>query len=233
MGSLPRRLTGDDQGSGNGGQTGAGECVGRARPGCPSRAQPARGGLTSRAFPLAVATSRAPGRRSDGHRHRGAIWRGAAGGRALPRRAGRGRVRDLARWPPLGADLAAWHQPGRAARRAARRDRGTAARRVPSPAAELAIQAGDAVALVWELLPGTPITHLTSALLHEALAPQQPAGGPARQTPRHPRHRSLPHQRRARLLPAPATARAQHPHPANGPLDHQCRGQPPPLPQRR
>lgn len=39
----------------------------------------------------------------------------------------------------------------------------------PAPAAELAIQAGDAVALVWELLPGAPITHLTPALLDEAL----------------------------------------------------------------
>jgi aminoglycoside phosphotransferase (APT) family kinase protein len=40
----------------------------------------------------------------------------------------------------------------------------------PAPAAELAVQAGDAVLLVWELLPGTPITHLTPGLLAEALA---------------------------------------------------------------
>lgn len=40
----------------------------------------------------------------------------------------------------------------------------------PAPAAELAIQAGDSVALVWELLPGAPITQLTPALLEEALA---------------------------------------------------------------
>ena len=40
----------------------------------------------------------------------------------------------------------------------------------PAPATELAVQAGDAVALVWQLLPGTPITHLTPALLAEALA---------------------------------------------------------------
>ncbi len=40
----------------------------------------------------------------------------------------------------------------------------------PAPAAELAIQAGDAVALVWELLPGAPLGHLTPALLDEALA---------------------------------------------------------------
>jgi aminoglycoside phosphotransferase (APT) family kinase protein len=40
----------------------------------------------------------------------------------------------------------------------------------PAPAAELAVQAGDAVALVWELLPGAPISHLTPALLAEALA---------------------------------------------------------------
>jgi aminoglycoside phosphotransferase (APT) family kinase protein len=40
----------------------------------------------------------------------------------------------------------------------------------PAPAAELAVQAGDAVALVWELLPGAPISHLTSAQLDQALA---------------------------------------------------------------
>jgi aminoglycoside phosphotransferase (APT) family kinase protein len=39
----------------------------------------------------------------------------------------------------------------------------------PAPAAELAIQTGDAVAIVWELLPGQPITHLTPALLDQAL----------------------------------------------------------------
>lgn len=39
----------------------------------------------------------------------------------------------------------------------------------PAPAAELAVQAGDAVALVWELLPGAPITHLTTGLLDQAL----------------------------------------------------------------
>jgi len=40
----------------------------------------------------------------------------------------------------------------------------------PAPAAELAVQAGDAVALVWELLPGSPLSHLTPELLAEALA---------------------------------------------------------------
>lgn len=40
----------------------------------------------------------------------------------------------------------------------------------PAPAAELAVQAGDAVALVWELLPGAPVSHLTAALLDRALA---------------------------------------------------------------
>jgi Phosphotransferase enzyme family len=40
----------------------------------------------------------------------------------------------------------------------------------PAPAAELAVQAGDAVALVWELLSGAPISHLTLALLDQALA---------------------------------------------------------------
>jgi hypothetical protein len=40
----------------------------------------------------------------------------------------------------------------------------------PAPAAELAVQAGDAVALVWELLPGAPVSHLTNALLDQALA---------------------------------------------------------------
>ncbi|HEX9030589.1 MAG TPA: phosphotransferase [Streptosporangiaceae bacterium] len=40
----------------------------------------------------------------------------------------------------------------------------------PAPAAELVVQTEDAVALVWELLPGTPIDHLTVALLDQALA---------------------------------------------------------------
>ena len=40
----------------------------------------------------------------------------------------------------------------------------------PAPAPELAAPAGEAVALVWELLPGSPITHLTTALLDQALA---------------------------------------------------------------
>ncbi len=40
----------------------------------------------------------------------------------------------------------------------------------PAPAAELAVQAGDAVALVWELLPGAQTGHLTPALLDQALA---------------------------------------------------------------
>jgi len=39
----------------------------------------------------------------------------------------------------------------------------------PAPAAELAVQAGDDVAVVWELLPGAPISHLTPALLDQAL----------------------------------------------------------------
>jgi hypothetical protein len=40
----------------------------------------------------------------------------------------------------------------------------------PAPAAELAVQAGDTVALVSELLPGTPVSHLTATLLDQALA---------------------------------------------------------------
>jgi hypothetical protein len=40
----------------------------------------------------------------------------------------------------------------------------------PAPAAELAVQAGDAVAVVWELLPGAQTGHLTPALLDQALA---------------------------------------------------------------
>jgi hypothetical protein len=40
----------------------------------------------------------------------------------------------------------------------------------PAPAAELAVQAGDAIAVVWELLPGAPLSHLTPALLDQALA---------------------------------------------------------------
>src|SRR5215472_7394999 len=39
----------------------------------------------------------------------------------------------------------------------------------PAPAAELAVQADDAVAMIWELLPGTPVSHLTTALLNQAL----------------------------------------------------------------
>lgn len=39
----------------------------------------------------------------------------------------------------------------------------------PAPAAELAVQAGDDMALVWELLPGAPLTRLTPALLDQAL----------------------------------------------------------------
>lgn len=39
----------------------------------------------------------------------------------------------------------------------------------PAPAAELAVQVGDAVALVWELVPGAPITHFTAGLLEQAL----------------------------------------------------------------
>jgi aminoglycoside phosphotransferase (APT) family kinase protein len=40
----------------------------------------------------------------------------------------------------------------------------------PAPAPELAAPAAGAIAVVWELLPGSPITHLTSALLDQALA---------------------------------------------------------------
>jgi hypothetical protein len=40
----------------------------------------------------------------------------------------------------------------------------------PAPAAELAVQVGDTVALVWQLLPGSPVGHLTAALLDQALA---------------------------------------------------------------
>ncbi len=40
----------------------------------------------------------------------------------------------------------------------------------PAPAPELAVAVGEVIALVWELLPGSPVTHLTSALLDRALA---------------------------------------------------------------
>ena len=52
----------------------------------------------------------------------------------------------------------------------------------PAPAAELAVQAGEDVAVLWELLPGTPMTHLTPALLDQALAlnSQQAGLRPAR-----------------------------------------------------
>jgi aminoglycoside phosphotransferase (APT) family kinase protein len=40
----------------------------------------------------------------------------------------------------------------------------------PAPAAELTVPAGEAVAQVWELIPGAPVDRLTTALLHQALA---------------------------------------------------------------
>lgn len=40
----------------------------------------------------------------------------------------------------------------------------------PAPAVELAVPVGGAVALVWELLPGAEIRHLTQELLDQALA---------------------------------------------------------------
>jgi Phosphotransferase enzyme family len=39
----------------------------------------------------------------------------------------------------------------------------------PAPAAELAVQAGPDVAVVWELLPGAPVGHVTRGLLDQAL----------------------------------------------------------------
>lgn len=39
----------------------------------------------------------------------------------------------------------------------------------PALAAELAVQVGDAVALIWELVPGAPTSHLTITLLDQAL----------------------------------------------------------------
>jgi aminoglycoside phosphotransferase (APT) family kinase protein len=40
----------------------------------------------------------------------------------------------------------------------------------PAPTLELAAPAGEALALVWKLLPGIPVTHMTTALLDQALA---------------------------------------------------------------
>jgi aminoglycoside phosphotransferase (APT) family kinase protein len=40
----------------------------------------------------------------------------------------------------------------------------------PAPAAELTVQAGGAVAQVWELIPGAPVERLTPALFDQALA---------------------------------------------------------------
>jgi aminoglycoside phosphotransferase (APT) family kinase protein len=40
----------------------------------------------------------------------------------------------------------------------------------PAPAAELTVADGDAVAQVWELMPGAPVERLTTALLHQVLA---------------------------------------------------------------
>ncbi len=116
-----------------------------------------------------MAQSRAPQRAAHDRRDPRGSRRGPAHRRPLPRRAGRCRLRGLARWPPGGPDLAAPHPPRRPAGRPAGRDRGAAPGRVPS-ATELAVQAGDDVALVWEFLPGAPISRLTSTLLNHALA---------------------------------------------------------------
>jgi aminoglycoside phosphotransferase (APT) family kinase protein len=40
----------------------------------------------------------------------------------------------------------------------------------PAPAVELAVQVGGGVAVVWELLPGAPVSRVTHALLGQALA---------------------------------------------------------------
>jgi hypothetical protein len=40
----------------------------------------------------------------------------------------------------------------------------------PAPAAELTVRAGDAVAQVWDLIPGTPVGRLSTGLLDQALA---------------------------------------------------------------
>lgn len=88
----------------------------------------------------------------------------------MPRRAGRRRLRGLARRPPGSAEMAAPHPPARPAGRAAGRDRGAARGRIPGTRSRTGRPAGDAVALVWELLPGAQISHLTSTLLDQALA---------------------------------------------------------------
>ena len=66
--------------------------------------------------------------------------------------------------------MAAPHPPARPAGRAAGRDRGAARGRIPGTRSRTGRPAGDAVALVWELLPGAQISHLTSTLLDQALA---------------------------------------------------------------
>jgi aminoglycoside phosphotransferase (APT) family kinase protein len=47
----------------------------------------------------------------------------------------------------------------------------------PAPAAELTVRVGDAVAQVWELMPGAPVGRLTSPLLDQALAINQRQAG--------------------------------------------------------
>jgi hypothetical protein len=64
----------------------------------------------------------------------------------------------------------------------------------PAPAAELAVQVGDAVALVWELLPGVPVSHLTSGLLDQALALNEWQAGQLTRHPAIPAGQALPHQ---------------------------------------
>ena len=93
----------------------------------------------------------------------------------------------------------------------------------PAPAAELAVQAGDAVALVWELLPrraGQP-PHGRAAG-PGARSQQPPQGRPARQPPRHP-----PGQAATSPGTGPATACTSHCASTTPAPGHSTAGSPP------
>src|SRR5262249_3845726 len=92
----------------------------------------------------------------------------------------------------------------------------------PAPAAELAVQAGDAVALVWELLPGSPLSHLTPELLAEALALNDLQAG---RLAGHPAIRPAP-----RVRPLPLRPPAPSPPPAPAPARPRRRARPAPAP---
>jgi hypothetical protein len=76
----------------------------------------------------------------------------------------------------------------------------------PAPAAELAVQAGEDVVVVWELLPGAPIERFTAALLGQALALNDLQGGVLAGRDAVPAVRLYLTRDGARVLPARAAA---------------------------